>query len=104
MSNKIDVSVVVPLYNEEESLPELMAWIERVCGENSLVYEVIMVDDGSTDSSWSVVEAWWEFIKWHRVLSAKRKAVVRRTNVRGIYRGSIVLRYIFGKRKFKDMI
>ena len=54
--------------------------------------------------AWSVVEAWWEFIKWHRVLSAKRKAVVRRTNVRGIYRGSIVLRYIFGKRKFKDMI
>lgn len=54
--------------------------------------------------AWSVVEAWWEFIKWHSVLSAKRKAVVRRTNVRGIYRGSIVLRYIFGKRKFKDMI
>lgn len=54
--------------------------------------------------AWSVVEAWWKFIKWHRVLSAKRKAVVRRTNVRGIYRGSIVLRYIFGKRKFKDMI
>ena len=56
MSNKIDVSVVVPLYNEEESLPELMAWIDRVCGENALSYEVIMVDDGSTDSSWSVVE------------------------------------------------
>ena len=56
MSNKIDVSVVVPLYNEEESLPELMAWIERVCSENSLSYEVVMVDDGSTDSSWSVVE------------------------------------------------
>jgi GT2 family glycosyltransferase len=54
--------------------------------------------------AWSVVEAWWEFIKWHRELSAKRKAVVRRTNVRGIYLGSIVLRYIFGKRKFKDMI
>ena len=54
--------------------------------------------------AWSVVEAWWEFIKWHRVLSAKRKAVVRRTNVRGIYRGSIVLRYIFGRRKFKDMM
>lgn len=56
MSNKIDVSVVVPLYNEEESLPELMSWIDRVCAENKLAYEVIMVDDGSTDSSWSVVE------------------------------------------------
>ena len=55
-NNKIDVSIVVPLYNEEESLPELMAWIERVCSENRLSYEVIMVDDGSTDSSWSVVE------------------------------------------------
>lgn len=52
----IDVSVVVPLYNEEESLSELMAWIERVCTRNSLTYEVIMVDDGSTDGSWSVVE------------------------------------------------
>ena len=57
MSNsKIDVSVVIPLYNEEESLPELMAWIQRVCSDNALSYEVIMVDDGSTDSSWSVVE------------------------------------------------
>ena len=52
----IDLSVVVPLYNEEESLPELMAWIERICSAESLSYEVIMVDDGSTDSSWSVVE------------------------------------------------
>ena len=56
-NNMIDVSVVVPLYNEEESLPELMAWIERVCTANALSYEVIMVDDGSTDTSWSVVEA-----------------------------------------------
>ena len=55
-NNIIDVSVVVPLYNEEESLPELMAWIKRVCDQNSLSYEVVMVDDGSTDSSWSVVE------------------------------------------------
>ena len=55
-SNNIDVSVVVPFYNEEESLPELLAWIKRVCNENSLSYEVVMVDDGSTDSSWSVVE------------------------------------------------
>ena len=56
MSNKIDVSVVVPLYNEEESLPELLAWIKRVCDQNTLSYKVILVDDGSTDSSWNVVE------------------------------------------------
>ena len=56
MSKRLDISVVVPLYNEAESLPELMAWIDRVARENSLSYEVIMVDDGSTDGSWGVVE------------------------------------------------
>ena len=52
----MDISVVVPLYNEEESLPELVAWIDRVAQENKLSYEVIMVDDGSSDNSWAVVE------------------------------------------------
>ena len=56
MSNKLDISVVVPLYNEEESLPELVAWIDRVAQNNKLSYEVIMVDDGSSDNSWAVVE------------------------------------------------
>lgn len=51
----MDISVVVPLYNEEESLPELAAWIKRVMDENGFSYEVIFVDDGSTDSSWDVV-------------------------------------------------
>ena len=46
----------MPLYNEEESLPELVAWIDRVAKAHSLTYEVIMVDDGSTDGSWDVVE------------------------------------------------
>jgi glycosyltransferase involved in cell wall biosynthesis len=53
---EIQISVVIPFYNEDESLPELLAWIERVMNENSFTYEIIMVDDGSTDNSWSVVE------------------------------------------------
>ncbi|MBL7695162.1 MAG: glycosyltransferase [Ferruginibacter sp.] len=52
----MDLSVVIPLYNEDESLPELAAWIERVMQANGYSYEVIMIDDGSTDNSWSVIE------------------------------------------------
>lgn len=52
----LDISVVVPLYNEAESLPELVAWIDRVATEHKLTYEVIMIDDGSTDASWAVIE------------------------------------------------
>lgn len=52
----MDLSVVVPLYNEEESLPELAAWINRVMTANNFSYEVIMVDDGSTDSSWEIIQ------------------------------------------------
>ena len=52
----MDISVVVPLYNEAESLPELAAWIERVMTEHGFTYEVIMVNDGSTDRSWQVIE------------------------------------------------
>lgn len=51
----MDISIVVPLYNEEESLPELMKWIHSVMTENNLSYEVVMVDDGSRDKSWKVV-------------------------------------------------
>ncbi|MFI3293764.1 MAG: glycosyltransferase family 2 protein [Rikenellaceae bacterium] len=56
MDNNIDISIVVPLYNEEESLRELVEWINRVTTSNALSYEIIMIDDGSTDGSWSVVE------------------------------------------------
>ena len=52
----MDISVVIPLYNEEESLPELFAWIQRVMEENGFSYEVIFVNDGSTDRSWNVIE------------------------------------------------
>ena len=52
----MDISVVVPVYNEEESLPELTEWISRVCAEAGLSYEILLMDDGSTDSSWSVIQ------------------------------------------------
>ncbi len=52
----MDISVVIPLFNEEESLPELAAWIEKVMVENNFTYEVIMIDDGSNDNSWDVIE------------------------------------------------
>ena len=52
----MDLSIVIPLYNEEESLPELCEWVIRVMHANNYSYEVIMVDDGSTDDSWCVIE------------------------------------------------
>ena len=52
----MDITVVVPLFNEEESLPELYAWIERVMKANDFSFEVIFVNDGSTDHSWEVIE------------------------------------------------
>ncbi|MBQ1938725.1 MAG: glycosyltransferase family 2 protein [Alistipes sp.] len=72
MSKTLDVSVVVPLYNEAESLPELVAWIDRVAQENSLSYEVIMIDDGSTDDSWKVVEELKERYDTLRGISFRR--------------------------------
>ncbi len=53
----MDISIVVPLYNEAESLPELQAWIERVMRANGFSYEVIYVNDGSTDDSWEVMRS-----------------------------------------------
>ena len=64
----MNISVIVPLFNEDESLPELYAWIERVMKANNFTYEVIFVNDGSTDRSWDVI----------RELSEKSE------NVRGI--------------------
>lgn len=52
----MDLSIVIPLIDEEESLPELTAWIEKVMDENHYTYEVIFVDDGSSDNSWQVIE------------------------------------------------
>ena len=52
----MDISVVVPLFNEEESLPELTAWIKKVMDKNNFTYEIMMIDDGSHDNSWKIVQ------------------------------------------------
>ena len=52
----MNITVVVPLYNEAESLPELYGWIDRVCRNHNLTYEVIFVNDSSTDASWNIIE------------------------------------------------
>ena len=51
----MQISVIIPLLNEEESLPELTAWIERIMQEFNYSYEVIFIDDGSRDNSWNVI-------------------------------------------------
>ena len=52
----MDISIIVPLYNEDESLNELYSWIERVMNENKFSYEILFINDGSTDNSWNVIE------------------------------------------------
>ena len=52
----MQISVVIPLFNEEESLPELHQWIQQVMVRESFSYEILFVDDGSTDHSWEVVQ------------------------------------------------
>ena len=71
----MDISIVVPLYNEAESLPVLFDWIEKVMVENKFTYEVIFVNDGSTDNSWEVIEE----------LKAKAPDVVRGIKFRHNY-------------------
>lgn len=53
----MDISVIVPLYNEAESLPELEAWIKRVMAQNGFSYEIIFINDGSTDDSWEIIKS-----------------------------------------------
>lgn len=55
-TTNLDLSIVVPLYNEEESLPELISWIDKVCKKENYSFEVILIDDGSKDRSWEIVE------------------------------------------------
>ena len=52
----MDISIIIPLFNEEESLPELCSWIEKVMSKNDYSYEILLIDDGSKDKSWTVIE------------------------------------------------
>ena len=52
----MDISVIISLLNEAESIPELVSWIQRVMAENQFSYEILMIDDGSTDNSWQLIE------------------------------------------------
>ncbi|MFN6944291.1 MAG: glycosyltransferase family 2 protein [Cytophagaceae bacterium] len=56
MAEKLDISVIIPLLDEEESLPELAGWIDKVMQEHGFQYEIIMVDDGSRDNSWNIIK------------------------------------------------
>ncbi|MFI3294486.1 MAG: glycosyltransferase family 2 protein [Rikenellaceae bacterium] len=68
----MDISVVVPFYNEQESLPELLSWIDRVMVANHFSYEVVMVDDGSTDHSWEIAKSLKEQYPVIRAVSFRR--------------------------------
>jgi len=68
----MNISVVIPLYNEEESLPELVEWIERVMNENKFSFEIILVNDGSSDKSWEVIETLASGKKFIRGISFRR--------------------------------
>ena len=76
----MDISVIIPLLNEEESLPELISWIERVMNEHDFSFEVILVDDGSTDGSWDII-----------VKAAKEKSYVKGIKFRRNYGKSAAL-------------
>ena len=68
----MDISVVVPLYNEAESLPELTEWIRRVMKDNGFSYEIVLVDDGSNDGSWEVIEQLYEHNPFIRGIKFRR--------------------------------
>lgn len=92
-NNNIDISVVVPLYNEAESLPELEAWIRRVMQDNGFTYEILFIDDGSTDDSWQVINE-----------LAKVNSCVRGVSFRRNYGKSPALNTGFGRARGRVVI
>lgn len=90
----MDISLVIPVYNEEESLPHLMTWVERVMAANQFSYEVIFIDDGSNDTSWKVIET----------LSNQYKDVIRGIRFRRNYGKSAALKEGFKAAKGNVLI
>ena len=89
----MDISIVVPVFNEEESLRELSKWIEKVLSQHSYKYEVLMVDDGSSDSSWKVIEelaASYDWIKGIRFRCNYGKAAALHTAFQST-KGAVVI-------------
>ena len=83
-----DLSIVISLFNEEESLPELIGWIEKVVTKEQYSYEILMIDDGSTDSSWKVIKNLFQMLTGKKVSIGKmipkaqeRKALYDRLEV-----------------------
>ena len=89
----MDISVVIPLYNEEESLPELASWIERVMNANGFSYEIIFVNDGSTDRSMDVIHSLAEKNPSIHAISFSRNYGKSRALDRGFHRaqGDVVI-------------
>ena len=90
---EIQISIVVPLLNEEESLPELTDWIKRVCEGNNFSFEVIMIDDGSTDQSWNVIKSLQEKHHFIKGISFRRnygKSAALNTGF-GVTKGKVVI-------------
>ena len=82
----MDLSVVIPVYNEDESIQELSEWIERVCTSAKLSFEIIFIDDGSTDSSWKIIESiasQKQFVKGFRFRRNYGKAAALHTGFNG---------------------
>ena len=72
-ATNLDLTLVIPLYNEEESLPELMAWIDRVVKANGIHHlEAILIDDGSTDESWAVISTLHNTYPWIKGIRFRR--------------------------------
>jgi glycosyltransferase involved in cell wall biosynthesis len=93
MSEKIDISVVIPLYNEDESLPELVSWIVKVMQQHGYTYEVLLIDDGSKDRSWEVIQdlsATNKNIKGHRFTRNYGKSAALHTGFQAS-RGEVVI-------------
>ena len=62
----VDISLVIPLFNEQDSLTELTSWIKKVCDSNNYKYEILLINDGSTDDSWNIISIYVKKTQYQR--------------------------------------